>query len=68
MAELLRLFFKLQTTCPSPLWFESLQGRWILSCEEAIQLALGTSVVLLRCLFVPDMMHGRALDEVFLHQ
>jgi hypothetical protein len=47
--------------------FESRQGLWILSCEEAIQLAYGTSVVLLRCLFVPEIMHGRA-PEVFLHQ
>jgi hypothetical protein len=47
--------------------FESLQGLWILSCEEAIQLAYGTSVVLLRCTFVPEVMHGR-VPEVFLHQ
>jgi hypothetical protein len=47
--------------------FESRQGLWILSCEEAIQLAYGTSVVLLRCPFVPEIMHGKA-PEVFLHQ
>jgi hypothetical protein len=47
--------------------FESRQGLSILSCEEAIQLAYGTSVVLLRCPFVPEIMHGRA-PEVFLHQ
>jgi hypothetical protein len=47
--------------------FESRQGLWIPSCEEAIQLAYGTSVVLLRCLFVPEIMHGRA-PEVFLQQ
>jgi hypothetical protein len=47
--------------------FESRQGLCILSCEEAIQLAYGTSVVLLRCPFVPEIMHGRA-PEVFLHQ
>jgi hypothetical protein len=35
--------------------FKSRQGLWILSCEEAIQLAYGTSVVLLRCPFVPEM-------------
>jgi hypothetical protein len=39
----------------------------VLSCEEAIQLAYGTSMVLLRCPFVPEIMHGRA-PEVFLHQ
>jgi hypothetical protein len=43
----------LQTTCPSPLWVRTRQGLWILSCEEAIQLAYGTSVVLLRYRFVP---------------
>jgi hypothetical protein len=47
--------------------FESLQGLWILLLEEAIQLDYGTSVVLLRCPFVPEIMHGRA-PEVFLHQ
>jgi hypothetical protein len=47
--------------------FESRQGLWIISCEEAIQLAYVTSVVLLRCLFVPEIMHGRA-PEVFLHK
>jgi hypothetical protein len=46
---------------------ESRRGLWILSCEEAIQLAYGMSVVLLRCPFVPEKMHGRA-PEVFLHQ
>ena len=58
-------------------WLESLtqnylpltahQGLWILSCQEAIQLAYGTSVVLLRCPLVPEIMYGGAL-EVFLHQ
>jgi hypothetical protein len=46
--------------------FKSRQGLWILSCEEAIQLAYGMLVVLHRCLLVPEIMHGRAL-EVFLH-
>jgi hypothetical protein len=46
--------------------FESRQGLWFLSCEEAIQLAYRTSVVLLidRCLFVSEIMHRGAL-EVF---
>jgi hypothetical protein len=35
--------------------------------EEAIQLAFGTSVVLLGYHFVPEIMHGRA-PEIFLHQ
>jgi hypothetical protein len=47
--------------------FESRQEIWILSFEKAIQMAYGTSVVLLRCPFVPEVMHGRA-PEVFLHQ
>jgi hypothetical protein len=47
--------------------FESRQGLWILSCEEAIQLAYGTSVVLLRCPFVPEIMHGSA-HEVFFYE
>jgi hypothetical protein len=47
--------------------FESRQGLWILSCEEAIQLAYGTSVVLFRCPFVPEIMQRRPY-EVFLHQ
>jgi hypothetical protein len=47
--------------------FEYRHGLWILSCEEAIQLANGTLVVLLRCPFVPEIMHGRT-PEVFLHK
>jgi hypothetical protein len=47
--------------------FESRQGLWILSCEEAIQLTYGTSVDLLGCPFVSEIMHGKA-PEVFLHQ
>jgi hypothetical protein len=47
--------------------FKSCQGLWILSCEEAIQLAYGTYVVLLGYPFVPEIMQGRA-PEVFLHQ
>jgi hypothetical protein len=49
--------------------FESRQGLWITdsSCEGAIQLAYGTSVVLLGCQFVSEIMDGRR-PEVFLHQ
>jgi hypothetical protein len=47
--------------------FESRQGLLVLSCEEAIQLAYRMSVVLLRCLFEPEIKHGRA-PEVFVHQ
>ena len=39
--------------------FDSRQGLWILSCEEAIQLAYGT--VLLRCPLVPEIMHRGSL-------
>ena len=35
-----------------------LESRQILSCEKDIQLAYGTSVVLLRCLLIPKIMHG----------
>jgi hypothetical protein len=47
--------------------FNSQQGLWILSCEEAIQAAYGTSVVLLWCPFAAKIMHGRA-HEVVLYQ
>jgi hypothetical protein len=52
---------------PHSCGFESRQGLWILLSEEAIHLAYGTSVVLLRYPFVPEIMYGRA-PEVFLHQ
>ena len=53
----------------APHWFgfESHQGLLILSCDKSIQLAYGTSVVLLRCPLVPGIMQGEA-PEVFLHQ
>jgi hypothetical protein len=47
--------------------FESQQGLLIPSCDEVIRIAYGTSVVLLRCPFVPEIIHGRA-PEVFHHQ
>jgi hypothetical protein len=56
-----------KSLAPQRCGYESRQGLWILSYEEAIQLAYGTSVVLLRCPFVPEIMHVRA-PEVFLHQ
>jgi hypothetical protein len=56
-----------KSLAPHRCGFESRQGLWILSCEEAFQLAFGTSVVLLRYLFVPEIMHERA-PEVFLNQ
>jgi hypothetical protein len=40
--------------------FESRKGLWVLSCEEAIQLAYRMSVLLLRWLFVSELMHGGA--------
>jgi hypothetical protein len=46
---------------------ESQQGLGILSCKEAIKLAYGTSAVLLRGPFVPEIIYGRS-PEVFLHQ
>jgi hypothetical protein len=46
--------------------FESRQGLWIVSSEEAIQLDHGMLVDLLRSPFMPEIMHGRS-PEVF-HQ
>ena len=46
MAEWLRVV-DLQSLAPHHCGFESHQGLWILSYAEAIQLAYGTSVVLL---------------------
>jgi hypothetical protein len=59
------LYFK--PFAPHRCGFESGQGLWILSCEEAIQLAYRKWVVLLGFPFVLEIMHGRA-PEVFLHQ
>jgi hypothetical protein len=59
------VFFK--PLAPHCCGFESRQGLKILLCEETIQLAYGMSVVLLRFLFVPELMYGRA-PEVFLNQ
>ena len=49
--------------------FASRQGLWILSYEEVFMLANRTSVVLLRCPFMPlvlEIIHGGA--HVFFHQ
>jgi hypothetical protein len=43
---------------PQHYGFDSRQELWILSCKKAIQLAYRTSVVLLRCPFLDDRMHG----------
>jgi hypothetical protein len=43
--------------------FESHKGPWIFSCEEAIQLAYETSVVLLRRPFVPGIIHRGAQKD-----
>jgi hypothetical protein len=52
---------------PAPHGCGSESQKGLISCEEAIQLAYGTSVILLRCPLVPEIMHGRA-PEFFLHQ
>ena len=49
----------LDSLAPHYCGFKSRHGLWILSCEEAIQLAYWTSVVLLRCPLVPEIMHAR---------
>ena len=41
--------------------FKSRHGIRILSCQEAIQLAYGTSVLLLRCPLVPGIIQGLPL-------
>jgi hypothetical protein len=53
------------TLAPHRCGFKSQQGLWILTCVEASQLAYGTSVVLLRCSFMPEIMYGRAPDVFF---
>ena len=60
-------FVDLESLAHSHCVFESCQGLWILSYEEAIWLDYGTSVVLLRWPFVLEIMLGGA-PEVFLHQ
>ena len=50
----------LESVAPHCCGFESRQGLWILSREEAIQLAYGTLLVLLGCPLVPEIMHGGA--------
>jgi hypothetical protein len=55
MVEWLRLLTSNHLPCPNP----------DMDYEEAIQLAYRTWVVLLRCPFVPEIIHGRAS---YLHQ
>jgi hypothetical protein len=52
---------------PHRFGFEPRQGLWILTSQEANQQAYRTLVVLLRCPFVPKILHG-GTPEVFLHQ
>jgi hypothetical protein len=47
--------------------FKSYKGFWILSCEEAIQLAYRMSELLLRCKLLSEIMNVEAL-EVLLYQ
>jgi hypothetical protein len=58
---------KVKLLAPHSFGLESPQELWNISCEEAIQLAKEMSVVQLGCLFMPEIMHGKA-REVFLHQ
>jgi hypothetical protein len=55
---------QLSKITPDRYRFVSDHGLWILSYEEGIQLACETPVVLFRCWFQPDIMHGGA-PEVF---
>jgi hypothetical protein len=65
MAEWLRLLI----SGLSPLDVGSNPARdfWILSCEETIQLGYWMLVVLLGCLFVPEIMYIGTC-KVFIHQ
>jgi hypothetical protein len=56
----------LRSQVPHRCRFDPHSGR-NLSCDEAIQLAYGRSVVLSRCPLVPEIMPGGA-SGVFLHQ
>ena len=42
----------------TPLWVQFPQGHLILSCEEAVQLAYGTSMVPLSCPFESEIIQG----------
>ena len=59
--------FDLETFAPHHCGFDSHQGLWIFSFEEAIQLGYIMLLVQLRCLLVPEIMHGGA-PEVFFHK
>ena len=58
---------KALTSCSSQCTQIETKRLWVPSCEEAIQLAYGTLVVLLGCPIVHEIMHEGA-PEVFLHQ
>jgi hypothetical protein len=59
--------FDFKSLAPHHCGFKTQQGVWILSYEEAIQLAYRKLVVLLRCPFVPEIINGKA-PEVILNQ
>ena len=54
-------FFFLESLATHRCGFESCQRLWILSCEEAMQLAYGTLMVLLKCLLMPEIIHEGGL-------
>jgi hypothetical protein len=60
-----RILIVLIVLAPHRCGFDS--QLWILSCEESVHRTYGTSMVLLRCPFVSEIMHGM-VPEVFLHQ
>ena len=47
----------LESLAPYICGIKSRQGLWILSCEESIQPAYRTLVVILRCPLVPEITH-----------
>ena len=55
------------TTCPLRLWVRITPGTLDSSCKEVIQLAYRDLVDLLRCLFMPEIMHRGAGEVLGLH-
>ena len=57
----------LELVAPHCCGFNSRERFRMFSCEEAVQLAYGMSMVLLTCPLVPEIMPG-GLSEVFLNR
>jgi hypothetical protein len=64
--EICKYVYSSKVFCPNAVGLNPDRDFGIFNVST-IQLANGTSVVLLRCPFVSEIMHGRA-PEVFLHK